>query len=112
MYTTQNKIKRVSKARFTVDDEAHFDGYHCGEEWNGFACPYFEFNEAIKVMDKMYSINGEPTWTFDVDSFGALYDPDDAESLDVWLSEIVKCGDEYKLVFGIGGKCWAWSKEQ
>ena len=29
------------RTQFALGDETLFDGYTLGEEWNGFACPYF-----------------------------------------------------------------------
>jgi len=28
-----------------------FDGYTKNEDWNGWACPYFTFEESVKIVD-------------------------------------------------------------
>ncbi len=32
-----------------------FSGHSAGEEWNGWACPYFPLDEAMKLVEKSWA---------------------------------------------------------
>jgi hypothetical protein len=42
---------RIGKFYLDFLDEQIFDGYTKDEQWNGFACPYFTFEQSMKLVD-------------------------------------------------------------
>ena len=40
------------KGRFAIEDWfGPFEGWTAGQQWNGWECPYFERNTAIRLVD-------------------------------------------------------------
>jgi hypothetical protein len=50
-----------TQAVFTIDDQEKFNGIHDGRLWNGFAVPFFAYDEAVKIMEYVRDgINEDP----------------------------------------------------
>ncbi len=53
----------MKQSRFVIDTfpGQSFKGYSSNEEWNGWACPYFTFEEAQKIVHAQNS-EGTKAW--------------------------------------------------
>ena len=49
----------MKQAKFVIDTfpDQSFEGYSNGEEWNGWACPYFTFEVGQKIL-RAHNFNG------------------------------------------------------
>lgn len=96
----------MEKRSFTIDslDSKRFEGFTCGEIWNGWACPYFTFEEATKIVDAQ-NANG---------SYSAYYD----EAKDTFVFSFSnEEKEEYSAenlggekLYGIGSGSWIWEE--
>jgi len=98
---------RFQKATFVLDafEGEEFEGYTQGEAWNGFACPYFPFESALRLMSVLSAggqiafydkesdqfVCAEEDYEDDPDRYGAL--------------EIEGVGKLYP----VGTQVWTWS---
>src|SRR5688572_28108464 len=92
-------------ATFVIDflgDKA-FKGYTQGEEWNGFACPYFTFNQGQRVMEAWLENGHKAFYSKEKDEF--YFQMEDGE-MDIFPS--VEIAGEN--VYPIGNGCWIWSE--
>ena len=81
--------------------------------WNGWACPFFEIDEAYKVVEQIapgcWEYN-EATDTFK--TWGYAQDGQTYEDADQWPgSDITLPNGETKHVYAIGAWCWTWDEE-
>ena len=92
-------------ADFNMDiSEEVFSGFTDGDTWNGFACPYFTYDEATRVLEEMGA-----GWEYDSrkDAFNVLIpegtEPDEYGSIMIRLD-----GKEIKT-YAIGAYAWVWN---
>lgn len=100
----------MHKAVFTIDcfPKAYI-GYTSGRLWNGWATPYFERDEAIRVMEGNNETAEYPMQYDEIyDQFYVL-DTDTTE-LEVWKGEDIKTEEGIKHLYGIGAYCWIWDE--
>lgn len=101
----------MHKAVFTIDcfPKAYI-GYTSGRLWNGWATPYFERDEAIRVMEGNNETAEYPMQYDEIyDQFYVL-DTDTTE-LEVWKGEDIKTEEGIKHLYGIGAYSWVWDEE-
>jgi len=85
-----------------------FDGFTKNEEWNGWSCPYFTFEQAQKVLKSFNQLAAVLS-----DTPGAYYDPDsDAFVFNVGgekeaFASVIEDGQKY---FPIGAFSWIWDE--
>lgn len=100
----------MRKAVFTIDcfPKAYI-GYTSGKLWNGWATPYFEKEEAIRVMEGNNETAQYPMQYDEVyDQFYTL-DTEDGE-LETWKGEYIITDEGVKKLYGIGAYCWIWDE--
>lgn len=96
-------------ALFSIDDGPEFEGFHKGDRWNGWACPYFTHEVALQIAEHT---NTEPDYqlVFDKDAdvwkWVTVDDVDD-EPWEFERQTIVVNGEEIS-VFAIGAYGWVW----
>jgi hypothetical protein len=102
----------MQEAKFSIDTlgDKIFDGYTQGEEWNGWACPYFTFEQAQKVAEAFNEgerFEGDKVkarYNVEQDAFCFFFESsgesDDFPSLEV---------DGLKL-YPVGAGCWIWEE--
>lgn len=74
-------------------------GFTEGDTWNGFACPYFSFNEGLRLHAALVALataEGE----LESDAFDLNWTPDE------WGQGVHKG----QIVFAIGSHNWTWSE--
>lgn len=99
----------MHKALFTIDGFKYpHIGYTSGKRWNGWATPYFEIDEAIKVMEEFNNCDPEfpiahdkETDTFTVEEIGG-------GNGDEWKGTNYNTEEGIKHLYGIGAYSWVW----
>lgn len=92
---------------FGIDDyfEPPVEGYTKGFLWNGWAQPYFELDEAMRIAKQF----GDMTYDKERDVFIAdtqQYYPD--EPNEEFAGEDLVVNGEVKRVYAIGAGAWTW----
>lgn len=102
-------IEAVFKPQdFRIDlSEEVFHGYSDGDTWNGFACPYFDYNEAVRVLNTLgnkweYNEEQKVFTVFDLDDDEGESDPVEYEMVELFIDGICK------EAYGIGAYFWIW----
>ena len=93
-------------AKFTIEvyPEQTFDGFSRGEDWNGWACPYFDFEQAKKVMEA-HRQRGWKAWYDELDDqFVFDFSHDGDGEPDAFPAEVIGG----KKLYPIGAFCWIW----
>ena len=102
----------LRETQFAIDTlgDKVFEGYTQGEEWNGWACPYFTFEQAQKVVEAFNK--GE---RFEGDKIEARYDAE--QDAFCFLFESSGESDDFAAVelegqkfYPIGAGCWIWER--
>ena len=104
------------KGRFTIEDWfGLFEGWTAGQRWNGWECPYFEFDTAIRMVDAWNNA------AFSGEAYQARYDEErDAfcfrdgglEEWDCFGAQTIEIEGKTIKVYPIGAFCWIWSDEE
>ena len=106
--------------RFSLDCllEEGVEGYHTGENWNGWACPYFTKEQGEQIMA---AFNKIPDYSGEAAPFPARYDEArdafitysgyDEQPEDVWKGEPFDQLDGLRL-YPIGTGSWTWNEEE
>jgi len=97
----ERELKKARKSTFTIDGEESFEGWTFDDEWNGFACPYFEKEAADKVAKYCNGkFDGKDTYSFD----------EEREEPEVYTSQMIETVEGKKKVWPIGAWMWTWSE--
>lgn len=90
------------KAFFSMDCmDANIEGLTYGYTWNGWACPYFTYENALKLAELMPDFR--MTYNQETDSFIANSD-DQYQDNEEFFSKVID-GVKY---YGIGNCSWCW----
>lgn len=99
----------MRETKFSIDSlgDRSFDGYTQGETWNGWACPYFTFEQAQQLV-RAYEENGlearynevSDAFSFELDAGG------DLKEVDTFPAEEIN-GRKF---YPIGAFCWIWEE--
>lgn len=96
------------KAVFTIDGFAEaYIGYMGKSRWNGWAIPYFEKEEAIRVM-KDYNKNSDSPMYYNEGKDKFYHFGTDSYSGETWRGEDMQTEDGIKHLYGIGAGSWIW----
>lgn len=95
------------QADFCMDlSEKSFTGYTDGDTWNGFACPYFSYMEAVRLLEEFGN-----KWSYDEikDAFivwvvGATAN----DEPEVFESVTIQVNDKDVKTYAIGAYSWVW----
>lgn len=101
-----NKERAFHEADFCMDLSAErFSGYTDGDTWNGFACPYFPFDEAVRLLEHFGNRwkYDEPANAFTVWALGS----EDNEP-EVFAGIRILVGNRDLEVYAIGAYSWIW----
>lgn len=98
------------KAVFTIDcfPKAYI-GYTSGRLWNGWATPYFEKEEAIRVMEGNNETAQYPMQYDEIYDQFYILDTEDGE-LETWKGEDIHTEEGINHLYGIGAYCWVWDE--
>ena len=95
----------LRKARFTIETFPGevFDGYTDGEEWNGWAVPYFDVEQArqiAKIHEKSLSIKSGYDESTDEFIFAFPGNPERYPSVLM----------QHKKLYPVGSSVWIWEE--
>lgn len=96
---------REAKFSLEVLGEKCFDAFTQGETWNGWACPYFTFDQAQQLV-KAFQERGVKAW-YDEHSDAFTFEVEGGETVkevDTFQAEEVNG----KKFYPIGAFCWIW----
>lgn len=93
----------MKNSTFVIDTipEREFAGFTKGDDWNGWACPYFSFDEGMKIVEA--SEPGKGRYDEPSDSF--IFRPDDDEET---YPAVVEDGQK---LYPIGNRYWIWEEK-
>lgn len=97
----------MRETEFSIDTLGSkvFEGYTQGEEWNGWACPYFTFEQAEQVV-KAHSEKGLKAW-YDPDTDAFSFEIEASNEIDTFKAEEI----EGQRLYPIGASCWIWEEQ-
>ena len=98
-------------AKFKIESLGYevFEGFSKDEDWNGWDCPYFTFEQAQKVLktyNELRRIIGQKNLAHYDSSTDAFAFPSDEDETETFVS-IIENGQKY---YPIGTFCWIWEK--
>ena len=97
------------KTVFAIDDHCPCVGYTEGHLWNGWATPYFPFEEAVRVMDDFNQFAEFPIrYNEETDSF-ILYD-DGNNDYEIWKGYDHPTEEGIQHLYSIGAFSWVWDE--
>jgi hypothetical protein len=102
----------MRKAKFKIESLGYetFDGFTKDEEWNGWACPYFTFDQAQKVLKQFNlfrEITGQKDFAFYDESADAFAFPANDDEPEVFAA-VSKDDQNY---YPVGAFSWIWEEE-
>jgi hypothetical protein len=84
--------------------EEVYDCFHNGQHWNGWAMPYFTFEEAMRVAQTMGDMTYDPVKdTFIATNSG---EPDD---IDVYQAVYINVNGKQVKTYPLGAGSWCWN---
>ena len=96
----------MKRASFTLETfpGKRFFGFTNGEDWNGWACPYFTFQEAQRIAELHNELPGNfAYYQKEKDSFVFKFNDDPEEYPTVSFGET--------NLYPIGNGSWIWEEE-
>jgi hypothetical protein len=114
MTDDQIAVPPLESATFSIDclPESHFAGFNKGESWNGFACPYFTFDQAQEIVAAWQARGWEARYKPRSDSFVFAVNQDlqTGESDDYEeFSGLVVDGEK---LYPVGAGSWIWDETE
>lgn len=94
-------------AQFAIDflEGKTFQGYSQDEYWNGFACPYFSFEQAQQVAEAWRASGSDARYDGEVDAFS--FEVNTGEGAKEYESYSGLLIEGMKL-YPIGSSNWIW----
>ncbi|VWC80362.1 hypothetical protein BLA39750_01151 [Burkholderia lata] len=101
--------RQFASISVSLDVGPSYLAYSCGERWNGWECPYFTIEEAMKLLEHPY-LHG---LRYDAEGDKFIMDDGDGEDLyeTVFASEVVLVDGNPIKVYAIGAFGWCWNKD-
>lgn len=100
----------LKKAVFTIGQYPKaYIGYTNGDDWNGWATPHFELDEAKRVAE---GFNECAEYLMEYDSiYDQFYILDtETKELETWKGIDYATAEGIKHLYGIGAYCWIWDE--
>ena len=97
----------MKQGQFTLEPlgETVFEGHTQGEDWNGFACPYFTIEQAHRVVSAWDEAGKNAAYNETVDAF--IFEPlDNTEEVEVFAAVEV----EGQKFYPVGAGNWIWNE--
>ncbi len=100
-------------AKFKIESLGYetFEGFTKDEEWNGWNCPYFSFEQAQKVLknyNELRQIIGQKNLAYYNLNADAFVFPSDSEDELETFAGINENGQKY---YPVGAFCWIWEED-
>lgn len=106
LYQPADSTPRPYKAVLaSLDGGPEYAAYSNGERWNGWACPYIEHEQVVRLAESLLPY------------CELVYHPEDntwrvvqGEDEDVYGETTIEVDDQTVHVFGIGAGSWCWDE--
>jgi hypothetical protein len=100
--------KVMEPAKFSLDflDGQTFEGYTRGEDRNGFACPYFTFEQAQRLVVAWKATGREARYDRDTDRFTFEVNVDEGRGYDSFQPVDL----QGLKVYPLGTRSWIWEE--
>jgi hypothetical protein len=99
----------MRKSVFYIDGGPAYIGYTNGDRWNGWATPYFTYEEAQKLQAEFNQGDGlRMFYDCQADKFILQYDDDDEPY--IWEGEDIQTVDGKLHLYGIGAYSHIWDE--
>ncbi len=105
-------IMRPAKFKLESLGYVTFDGFTKNENWNGWACPYFTFEQAqkvLKIYNQLRQIIGQKDLAFYDPAADAFVFPADDEDEPEIFAAITENGQKY---YPVGAFMWIWEEQE
>jgi hypothetical protein len=104
------------KGRFVIEDWfGPFEGWTKGQQWNGWECPYFEFDTAIRMVDAWNNMSfGEEEYQgrYDEERDAFYFRDGGLEEWDRFTAQTIEIEGKTIKVYPIGAFCWIWNNAE
>lgn len=112
--TVKDFIKReeikMQKFVFTTNGfERPHIGYTLGDNWNGWATPYFEVDEALAIMKEFNTYELDNPFKYDEETDTFVLKMEDGE-IETWRGRNYLTEEGVKHLYGIGAYAWTWEE--
>lgn len=98
----------MQKLVFTIDGFNHpHIGYTEGKRWNGWSTPYFEVDEAFKIMQEFNADDPDDPILYAEASDTFMHKIADDE-IELWKGKNYQTDEGIKHLYGIGAYSWVW----
>ena len=102
-------MNMLKKNRFAIENMHPFEGYHRpGDQWNGWEKPYFEWDEALKIVEWINDWTGTDQLRVDNDNHLIVSIEDPEAPFDIEATAI-STEDGTKSLYPVGTGWWIWS---
>jgi hypothetical protein len=93
-------------AKFIIDTfgDQTFDGFTNGDTWNGWARPYFTFDQAERIIEAHAAQGNKAAYDASEDAFSFEFSADEVDS---FPAEVV----EGRKLYPVGAGCWIWEED-
>jgi len=101
----------MRKTKFAIDffNDQTFEGYTQGENWNGFACPYFTFEQVQELLNAWQAKGWDASYDAEKDRFTFEVNTSTAEQECDSFSAIEFRGTK---LYPVGAFCWIWEEAE
>lgn len=102
------------KRTFRIDDIiVGVEGYSIDSKgWNGWACPAFTKEEAIKVLDQLGNcMEYELNWTYDPTRDTFIVNGMSQDEVETFTGTKYHTVDGVKTLYAIGAHAWCWEEQ-
>ena len=82
-------------------------GYTLGDKWNGWATPYFEFDEACAIMKEFNVVEHNEPMKYSKQHDTFIIEMEDGE-IEVWQGKNYLTKEGVKHLYAIGAYAWTW----
>lgn len=101
---TEKEQPTLTAETFSCDGGTPYNGYHdASEDWNGWACPYFEQEEVDKMEADglVKKVEGGYVDAYEDEADAEVFEP---------VQKVTT--DGMKMLYPIGSYYWVWSAHQ
>lgn len=102
----------MRQSTFMLDalGERAFNGYTGGEEWNGFACPYFDFDQAQALVAAWREKGWATHYDEAADAFVFSVNQDFETGESEEFEEFPAVARDGQNLYAIGAFAWTWEE--
>ena len=97
----------LHESNFQIDSlgDEEFAGFSVGDSWNGFACPYFTYEQAQVIVRAFHRNGWHAVYDIEADQF-EFSNAGNISDIEVYQGILI--GQD--KVYPVGAYCWIWSE--